>query len=234
MMRIAVALAGGAWLALHRLGRTYGSTRSERLRVAPGDGVVEDACVVATHAITVAAPPAEVWPWLVQMGWHRAGWYTARWVDRLFFPDNLPSADRLVPELQDLEVGDFVPDGPPASLCGFRVLELEAGRHLVLHSTSHLPLSWRRRGIARVEWTWAFVLEPVSGGTRLLFRWRARTWPWWLTLAVHVLLLPADFLMSRSMLRGLAHRVIARSEPGRPSRPVPTRTAPAGSAAFRR
>ena len=221
MMGIAVALAGGAWLALHRLGRTYGSTRAERLRAVPGDGVVKDARVVATHAITVAAPPEDVWPWLVQMGWHRAGWYTARWVDRLLFPDNLPSADRLVPELQDLDVGDFVPDGPPASRCGFNVVELDERRHLVLHSTSHLPLSWRRRGIARVDWTWAFVLEPVSGGTRLLFRWRARTGPWWLTLAVHALLLPADFVMSRSMLRGIARRVVAQPETSRATRPAP-------------
>jgi hypothetical protein len=130
-------------------------------------------------------------------------------VDRLFFPDNLPSADLGVPELQRLEVGDFVPDGAFDTLCGFVVVEKDPERHLVLRSTSHLPLSWRRRGIAGVDWTWAFVLVPVTDGTRLLFRWRAHTRPWWLTVGAHAFLLPADYVMSRSMLRGIARRVAA-------------------------
>ena len=82
---------------MHHLGRTYGSTRHERVHPLPGDGLVEDAQIVATHAVTLAAPPEEVWPWLLQVGWHRAGWYTARWVDQLLFPDNSPSAERIVP-----------------------------------------------------------------------------------------------------------------------------------------
>ena len=213
MKRLALMAGAAAWLTLHRLGRTYGATRQERLRALPGDKWVEDAQVVADHAITLAAPPAVVWPWLVQVGWHRAGWYTARWVDQLFFPSNLPSADRIVPELQHLEVGDFVPDGAFDTLCGFVVVEEEPERHLVLRSTSHLPLSWRRRGIAGVDWTWAFVLVPTSGGTRLLFRWRAHTRPWWLTLGAHAFLLPADYVMSRSMLRGIARRVAAAQRP---------------------
>ena len=152
-------------------------------------------------------------------GWCRwvgtgPGWYTARWVDLLLFPQNLPSADRVVPELQHLDVGDVVPDGPPDSRCGFVVVEEEPLRHLVLRSTSHLPLSWRRRGIAGVDWTWAFVLVPVTGGTRLVFRWRAHARPWWLTLGAHALLLPADFMMSRDMLRGISARA-APVEPGR-------------------
>jgi hypothetical protein len=129
------------------------------------------------------------------------------------FPQNWPSADLLVPELQHLAVGDFVPDGAPDTLCGFVVVAEEPLRHLVLRSTSHLPVSWRRRGIAGVDWTWAFVLVPVTGGTRLVFRWRAHTRPWWLTLGAHAFLLPADFVMSRDMLRGIAARVAAQAGP---------------------
>ena len=87
--RLAHASTGAGlatWLILHHLGRTYGSTRSERRQALPGDELVADAHIVATHATTIAAPPEQVWPWLLQMGWHRAGWYTARWVDRLLFP----------------------------------------------------------------------------------------------------------------------------------------------------
>ena len=115
---------------------------------------------VTDHAITIAAGPEHVWPWLVQMGWGRAGWYTARWVDRLLFPANGPSTDQVVPELQDIEIGTFIPDGPPETECGLIVEGLEPERALVLHSTTHLPLSWRER--ASADWSWAFVLTPPA------------------------------------------------------------------------
>jgi hypothetical protein len=191
----------------------YGATR-ERNLVLPGDHLVRFPQVEVTHAATLPAPPAEVWPWLMQVGWGRAGWYTPRWVDRLLFPANGPSATTLLPGRDSLVAGDWVPDGPPEAECGFVVAEVEAPRHLVLHSTSHLPLAWRQRGLAGVDWTWAFVLEPVDGGrrTRLVFRWRSRTTPAWLTLAVRGLVVPADLVMSRGMLRGLADRV-GRTDP---------------------
>lgn len=205
----AAALLAG-WLTLHHLGRTYGATAAERRLALPGDRLVEDAQVVATHGVTIPAPPEEIWPWLVQMGWHRAGWYTAHWVDALLFPDNWRSADRLLPELQHLEVGDFVPDGKPETQCGFTVMEIAPEHHLVLRSTTHLPLSWRQRGLAHVDWSWSFVLVPAPQGTRLLFRWRARTSPWWLTVGTHAFVLPADFVMSRDMLHGISDRVRAQ------------------------
>jgi hypothetical protein len=210
-----VLLAAG-WLALHHLGRTYGATGTERRRPLPGDQLVRRPQTIATHAATIGAPPEEVWPWLVQVGWHRGGWYTPRWVDALLFPANRPSADRVRPELQDLAVGSFVPDGPPETACGFVVRDLEAGERLVLQSDSHLPLSWRRSGRAAVDWTWSFVLMPDADGTRLLFRWRARTRPWWLTAAVHAFVVPADLLMSWGMLRGINRRASRTSVYGFP------------------
>ena len=142
--KVLVGLATGEALLIH-LGRTYGSTALERRRPIPGDDVVRTPDVTTDHAITIDAPPAAVWPWLVQVGWGRAGWYTARWVDRLLFPANGPSADRIVPELQDIAVGTFIPDGPPETECGLHVVQLEPERALVLRSNSHLPRSWRDR-----------------------------------------------------------------------------------------
>jgi hypothetical protein len=190
-------------------GRTYGATSGERRAAMPGDELVPFPQVAVTHAATLPAPPDEVWPWLMQVGWGRGGWYTPRWVDRLLFPANRPSAGSLLPGRPPLRVGDFVPDGPPETECGFVVTEVVPERHLVLHSTSHLPLSWRRRGLAGVDWTWAFVLGPVDGGrrTRLVFRWRSRTTPGWLTVGAQALVVPADAVMSPGMLRGLAARV---------------------------
>ena len=97
------------------------------------------------------------------MGWHRAGWYTARWVDLLLFPANEASADRVHPEWQDLEVGDRVLDGDPATECWFVVSEIEPNRHLVLHSTSHLPPEFRDRVGATIDWSWSFVLRDLGG-----------------------------------------------------------------------
>ena len=145
-----LTLAGLAEIILIRLGRTYGSTKLEQATPHPGDDIVANPAVVTNHAITISASPDRVWPWLTQMGWHKGGWYTARWVDRLLFPANWPSATRLIPDWQNIEVGSFIPDGAPETQCGFIVEHLDPARTLVLHSTSHLPASWRENGRAAV------------------------------------------------------------------------------------
>lgn len=207
-----LATAASSYALLQHLGRTSGSTRAERSARLPGDELVEEAFVVTDHAVTIEAAPSLVWPWLVQMGWGRAGWYTARWVDRAFFPANRPSADRLHPEWQGLAVGDWIPDGSPETKCGFVVDELDVDHHLVLHSTEHLPPQFRDRFGAWIDWSWAFVLRDLGGGrTRFHFRTRARLGPPWLAAAYWLVLIPADHVMARQMLTG----VRLRAEGGR-------------------
>jgi len=112
--------------------------------------------------------------------------------------------------LQDLAVGDFVPDGAPETECGFVVEHLEPCRALVLHSTSHLPRAWRERHDVALDWSWAFVLRPLEHDrTRFHFRSRWSTAPWWLTLGGRLAVIPADFLMSRDMLNGVKQRAEA-------------------------
>jgi hypothetical protein len=123
-----------------------------------GDDIVDDARAQLTHSIAIDAPARDVWPWLLQMGCQRGGWYS--W-DRL---DNggVRSADRIVPELQHLEVGDVLP-AKPIGTEGFEVLRIVPGRALVLRGMSP-------------DWagTWAFVLEPIGADrTRLVTRYRA-------------------------------------------------------------
>ncbi len=166
------------------------------------------------HAVTIDASPAQVWPWLVQMGWHRGGWYTSRWVDVLLFPANQPSAESILLEWQGLAVGDAVPDGPPESACSFVVRELEPRHHLVLHSTSHLPPELRDRFDAWLTWSWVFVLSELPDGrTRFHFRSRGRLGPPWLSVAYTLVLVPADFVMGRQMLRGIRRRAEGRTRP---------------------
>ena len=206
-LAIAATTTVAAEGALQWLGRTYGATRAERRRRLPGDDLVTAPHFTTDHATTIDAPPEAVWPWLVQMGWGRAQWYTSRWVDRLLFPANGPSADVIVPELQDLKVGDRVLDGPPELECSFVVEQLAPNRHLVLHSREHLPPGWAERG-AGIDFTWTFVVEGLDDGrTRFHFRSRGRVWPFWVQAVYALVIVPADFVMARQMMHGLTSRV---------------------------
>jgi len=212
----AAAAAAGGYAALYRLGQTWGATDHEQRQALAGDELLPGARARTTHAISIEAPATAVWPWLVQMGWGRAGWYTYRWVDRLLFPANGPSADRILPEHHRLAIDDRVPDGPPEADCWFTVERLEADRLLVLRSTRHLPASWRQRGLA-MDWIWSWQLdEPAPGRTRVIQRNRMRLDPWWFERAFLATIVPADFVMARSHLRGLRDRVenAARSTVG--------------------
>ena len=207
-----VAVIAGAvgYTVLQRLGRTYGTTAAERRQDLPGYELMASPMAVTTHAATIAASPERIWPWLLQMGWHRGGWYTAAWVDRLLFPANWPSASTIVPAFQHLGVGDRVPDGPPESGCAFVVTRLEPDQHLVLRSTTHLPPGWAERFDAWLDWTWAFVLDQRSDGrTRFIVRSRVRAGPAWVAALYVLLVVPADFVMARQMLRGLRFRAEA-------------------------
>lgn len=202
-----VIVSATGYGVLQWLGRTHGSTRAERHRPMPGDELCATPDAVTTHAITIDAPPEAVWPWLVQMGWGRGQWYTARWVDRLLFPNNGPSADRIIPELQRLRVGDRILDGPPEAHCAFVVKSLEPARHLVLHSTEHLPPGWVERYGASIDFTWIFALHDVGDGyTRFVFRSRVHVAPLWVRAVYLGLLIPADFIMARQMLHGVKRR----------------------------
>ena len=199
-------LAAG-WGALYYLGRTWGSTKAERSRPLPGDELVPVPSTVTDHAIDIEATPEAIWPWLLQVGWHRGGWYTYRWVDALVFPANAASANAILPEYQRLEVGDRIPDGPPESGCYFTVRQLDPNRHMVLTSSTHLPPQLLGRPGIVFEWSWTFHLEPVDArSTRFHFRSRLFVRPWWLRLLYELFIVPADFLMGRSMCHGLKQR----------------------------
>jgi len=175
--------------------RHWGSTAAERAGAMPGDELLRRAQFRATRAVTIAAPPQVVWPWLVQVGALRAGWYSNDLLDNL----GHPSATTIVPELQHLEIGQWVPmapSGPPASSNAFRVHSFEVDRWLL----------W-----TKPDSTWAWRLTPTSQCTRLVTRVRAvYDWRHPLSALLGVVLLEfGDFAMQRRMLRGIKARAEA-------------------------
>lgn len=230
MMRrlLALAIAGAAGTALvrsilvpwmRRWGRRPGDDGP-----LPGDEVVADPTAIETRGIDIAAPPEAVWPWLVQMGFGRAGWYSYDAIDM-----RGASADRLLPEHRELRPGDIVPTHPGG---GFVVRDMEPERHLVLYLDAELvreqaeqakainaesPANLRMTG-AFMETgqptdftaTWAFVLEPLGPNrTRLIERFRIRFGsdegkPW--TKATLPLMGFGVFLMMRKQMLGIRDR----------------------------
>lgn len=209
--RLAAASLGaiGALCAARRVSRRSGATAGEIAAVLPGDEIVPSPMWESTRAITIDAGPADVWPWIVQMGYpkFRAGWYTPHWLDRLQWGIREASAERIRPDLQQLEAGDRIPDSPDWSVF-FTVEHVEPGHALVLHSTRHLIKPMRA-----IDFSWAFVLERVSAGrTRLIMRARATCQPRVAWLALGGLIGVGDFVNASVMLRGIKRRC-ERSEP---------------------
>lgn len=203
-----VVIVAGGFGILHELGRRWGATREELTSPMPGDEIVPNPKGETTHGITIHATPREVWPWIVQMGYHRGGWYTYAWVDRYVWRIQNPSADRIEPELQDVSVGSVIPDGEPGTAF-YVVRKAEPPQALVLHSTTHVPPQLRDR--ISVDWTWSFQLMEVQPtSTRLTLRVRAAYTPWWMRLVFEGLIVPSDFVMARSMLRGIRRRAQRR------------------------
>jgi hypothetical protein len=158
----------------------------EARRPLPGDELVPGAKVRWTHGIAIRARPTEIWPWLLQMGCRRAGWYSYDGLDN----GGVPSADRIVAELQRVEVGDIFPMTPTAD-DGFVVRAVEPKRALVL-------------GDAAGSATWAFVLEPIDeASTRLVTRARAGYERFAVGLLIGLVWHPIHFGMQRRQLLNL-------------------------------
>ena len=171
----------------------WGASPDEIAEALPGDDFLPHAQFQATRAITIDAPPEAVWPWLVQVGCLRAGFYSNDLLDNL----GHPSARSILPDLQHLEVGQWVPMSPsstPSDVTAFRVHSFEVNRWLL----------WNKP-----DSTWAWRLRRTDdGGTRLGTRVHAaRDWRHPLMAILSVVLMEfGDFAMIRRMLRGIKDR----------------------------
>jgi hypothetical protein len=192
----------------------WGANDAEVTGSLPGDDLVSKPKISATHAITIQGSAAEVWPWLVQIGQGRAGFYSYEWIENLMGL-NVTNADRILPEFQKLKVEDLVPLAPNGF--GFPVALLEPNRVLVLggrvDARTSGPQALEDR-TAYYEISWAFFLQPIDAHTtRLIERFRMDWSPetFGNTLYYRAILEPGSFIMERRMLLGIQERVEAAS-----------------------
>lgn len=185
---VIVVLGGLYWGLLRRPVLNWGATHAEVGSRLPGDELLEDADGISTRAIDIAAPAADVWPWLAQMGPSpRGGAYTYDWIENLLGL-NMHSVDRVLPEFQDPQIGDTIGFG--------------TNRMRLEHVDPGQSLAWRSED---GNWVWLFVLDEHDGRTRLISRNRFRL-PSLVARLGMVPMEPASLVMERKMLLGIKQR----------------------------
>ena len=188
----------------------WGATDEEVAAHLPGDELVAEPAEQNTRATTIAATPAQVWPWLVQLGADRAGFYTHDWLENLAGL-RIHNADRIVEEWQQLAVGDVVRASNAADAekrGGWYVAELMPEKALVLQLADlRHGRHARRTDPGGFEFVWTFALvDGGDGTTRLLVRERVAFGNRW----VKALLAPTSlvsYVLTRGMLLGIKERV---------------------------
>jgi len=194
MVGAAAALTGYLlWIRPWHL--SWGATEAEVRRAMPGDDELQNPKHVTTRAVTIRVRATEVWPWLVQMGYQRGGMYSYDWIDQILGILDRPSAARIIPEYQHLEVGDVIPMGSGPS---WPVKAIEPNRSLVLLIEG--------AGVG-ITWSWG-LYDLGEECTRLVLRICTRmTRP--LMIPFLHLVDPGSFLMTRKHLLTIKRRAEA-------------------------
>jgi hypothetical protein len=194
-------LALAYWFLVRPWHLRWGTTDDEVEGTLPGDDLLREPKSEVTHAVTIDAPVEDVWPWLVQLGQGRAGFYSYDWLESLVGAD-IHNADRIVPEYQNLEAGDTVrlaPEDYPVqtSESAPEAVVVDPERAVVLQPPGASP-----------RWSWAFVLHPMNDGTtRFVVRMRTQGKGTLRGRAADYLFWePAHFVMERKMLLGVKER----------------------------
>ena len=171
----------------------WGATTEEIHGSVVGDNLCRDATLIATRSITISAPPKDVFPWIRQMGFGRAGWYSYDWIDNL----GRKSAAKVHEEWQSVESGDKVPSGP----ISFTAAIVDAPRHFVLEIKSLGKKS------PKLHFTLAYELREDPQGTRLVTRMRSHVSLPFGSLFERFILGPGDGIMLRRQLLNINKHV---------------------------
>lgn len=191
----ALAAAVAAYLTYIRPWQVrWGATGDEASRPMPGDGILGPGAGSTTRAVTIGAPADQVWPWLAQLGYGKAGWYSYDWLDN----DGQRSAEQIRPQWQRLRPGDQILMMPGS---GFDVVGVEDGHCFVARAPDGTT-------------SWCLAVEPLDRDScRLVSRWRAR---WHITAASALWIAVSDpgaFIMERKMLLGIKARAEHAAQP---------------------
>ncbi len=179
----------------------WGATDAEIKRVMPGDALNRDPTFLATRAITINGTPEAIWPWLLQMGYNRAGYYGYDILENLVSSHGMRSAEQIVPDFQTFNVGDPVPISPAATMAFFAI---QPNHYLVWSGET---------GGTSGAFTWA--LYPINAShTRLISRIRwSHHWAQPSVLALDLFSEFAAHIAVRKILLGVQDRVEGRAEP---------------------
>ena len=205
------ALAPWAYLLIVRPWHIiWGATDEDVRKRLPGDDLVPHPALESTRAVTIQAPAEEVWRWLVQLGQDRGGFYSYDRLENLAGAD-IHNVDRIVPQMQHLKVGDFVPMAPVqwgVPMGGFTVVRIEPQRAVVWRQGWPDEVEKLSPSEAEGRGTWAFVLEEVDEvTTRLLLRERSGLKSRMRDVLLNYLLIERQhFVMERRMLKGIKER----------------------------
>ena len=164
----------------------WGATEEEIQSSVIGDDLCRDATLIATRSVTIAAPPEKVFPWIRQMGFGRAGWYSYDWLDNL----GRKSATAVHDEWQSVVAGDKVPSGP----ISFTATIVDAPCHFVLEIKSF------GKKTPKLHFTLAYELRDDLQGTRLVTRMRSHVKLPLGSVIEKVILGPGDGIMLRRQL----------------------------------
>lgn len=201
---VAAVVAAYHWMIRPRV-LNWGATAAEADRELPGDEISPPTPLRSTMAITIDAPPEKVWPWVVQQGWQRGGFYSYNRIEHVFGLD-LHNADTIHAEWQDLKVGDTIWMSHPRLKMVFprtQVARIDRNRALVL---AIMPPD-RLEGDTP-SGAWSFVLEPVGDhSTRLLARLQVLPGPHrYMHAYYYATMEPAHAIMQPGGLRGIKER----------------------------
>lgn len=193
-----VLVAGFAWVSARI--PTWGATMDEIAMNLPGDEIVPQPQIRWDHAITIAAPPAEIYPWLIQMGDSRGAFYSYAFIENFAMqaarlPGRYVNADRIHPEWQDPPIGQGM------IMTNIALNDYAPGEWVLASATKEMP---------GVFWTWLWYLKPVDADTtRLIVRHRI-SFPEGAPISIIRAVFNAGYVMERGMILGIRERAEGR------------------------
>ena len=191
----------------------------------PGKDHIQNPLLDLIYEIEILANPEDIWPWILQVGYHRAGWYIDTWWDKimqkfiwpLLVPNEArgtykPAANEILPEYQHIVEGDIIPDGPPGTAY-YEVVGIQKNHLLLLYATTHFnymapQFVYKTKYGPRGAFCWAFIIKGSDNNkSRLISWWQAEASPKAGFLLLKPFFVVVDGAHQKQILQGIKRRV---------------------------